>query len=63
VLIAQGQHVLRVGGACGPPPPVAASLVPRCALLPAATPRMMGLRPMCTTPVPNRFASRWFRTG
>ena len=31
--------VVRVGGACGPPPPVAAPLVPRCALLPAATPR------------------------
>jgi hypothetical protein len=30
----------RVGGACSPPPPVAAPL--RCALLPAATPRMMG---------------------
>src|SRR5438105_4085323 len=30
---------VRVGGACGPPPPVAAPLVPRCALLPAATPR------------------------
>src|SRR5438105_2418589 len=29
----------RVGGACSPPPPVAAPLVPRCALLPAATPR------------------------
>src|SRR5579863_3094034 len=31
---------IRVGGACGPPPPVAAPLVPRCALLPAATPRV-----------------------
>src|SRR5207237_5770135 len=30
---------VRVGGACGPPPPVAAALVPRCALLPAAAPR------------------------
>src|SRR5204863_455971 len=36
--------VLWVGGACSPPPPVAAALVPRCALLPAATPRLMGLR-------------------
>src|SRR5262245_3248835 len=26
-------------GGCRPPPPVAAPLVPRCALLPAATPR------------------------
>src|SRR5207248_1445378 len=38
----QGEHLrhvrLRVGGACGPPPPVAAPL--RCALLPAATPRL-----------------------
>src|SRR5947208_5723782 len=34
----------RVGVACGPPPPVAASLVPRCALLPAATPRLRTLR-------------------
>src|SRR6266567_1474451 len=34
-----GRYVVRVGGACGPPPPVAAPLVPRCALLPAATPR------------------------
>src|SRR5436309_5283028 len=40
-----------VGGACGPPPPVAASLVPRSAvypaqrgLLPAATPRLRTLR-------------------
>jgi hypothetical protein len=32
---------MRVGGACGPPPPVAAPLVPRCALLPAATPRLI----------------------
>src|SRR6202022_4701530 len=34
------RYVGRVGGACGPPPPVAAPLVPRCALLPAATPRV-----------------------
>ena len=26
------QNEFRVGGACGPPPPVAAPLVPRCAL-------------------------------
>src|SRR3979411_3227833 len=31
---------VRVGGDCGPPPPVAAPLVPRCALLTAATPRL-----------------------
>jgi hypothetical protein len=31
--------VVRIGGACGPPPPVAAPLVPRCALLTGATPR------------------------
>ena len=30
---------IRVGGACSPPPPVAAPLVPRCALLSGATPR------------------------
>jgi molybdopterin converting factor small subunit len=29
----------RVGGACGPPPPFAAPLVPRCALSSGATPR------------------------
>jgi hypothetical protein len=29
----------RVGGACGPPPPFAAPLVPRCALTSGATPR------------------------
>jgi hypothetical protein len=29
----------RVGGACGPPPPFVAPLVPRCALTPGATPR------------------------
>ena len=33
------RDVMRIGGACGPPPPVAAPLVPRCALLPGATPR------------------------
>ena len=41
--IPQGTTITRslgVGGACGPPPPVAAPLVPRCALLPAATPRV-----------------------
>src|ERR1700716_968955 len=40
----------RGGGACSPPPPVAAPLVPRCALLPAATPRdvlsALGMSPM-----------------
>src|SRR5262245_44415011 len=39
------RKLLRVGGACGPPPPVAAPLVPRCALLPAATPRKRGYSP------------------
>jgi hypothetical protein len=29
----------RVGGACGPPPPFVAPLVPRCALTSGATPR------------------------
>src|SRR6202022_3939461 len=37
--IGLGLMSIRVGGACGPPPPGAAPLVPRCALLPAATPR------------------------
>src|SRR5713226_7722749 len=59
------RNAFRVGGACSPPPPVAAPLVPRYALLPAATPRMRGLRPICTFPdsevvvaVPPRFRSR-----
>src|SRR5437016_4025135 len=43
--------------------PVVAPLVPRCALLPAPTPRMMGLRPMCTSQVPNRCVPPTFRTG
>jgi hypothetical protein len=30
---------IRVGGACGPPPPFVAPLVPRCALTTGATPR------------------------
>ena len=37
-----GSSRVRVGGACSPPPPVAAPLVPRCALLSGATPRMRG---------------------
>src|SRR5712692_2289742 len=45
-------------GALRPPPPVVAPLVPRCALLPAATPRMMGLRQLCTFEIPNRCARR-----
>src|SRR5579859_3718995 len=32
-------HVPRIGGACGPPPPFVAPLVPRCALTSGATPR------------------------
>src|SRR6266852_9355277 len=32
-------------GALRPPPPVVAPLVPRCALLPAATPRLVGACP------------------
>jgi hypothetical protein len=32
------KDVVRVGGACGPPPPVVAR---KLALLPAATPRLM----------------------
>ena len=54
--------LFRVGGACGPPPPVAAPLVPRCALLPAATPRMgrcaAVLRTMRARGGPRRFARR-----
>src|SRR5207244_833677 len=36
--------------------PVVAALVPRCALLPAPTPRMMGLRRICTLEIPKRWA-------
>jgi hypothetical protein len=35
----QSSNESRVGGACGPPPPFAAPLVPRCALSSGATPR------------------------
>src|SRR5438445_51854 len=38
--------------------PVVAPLVPRCALLPAPTPRLMGLRPPCTFHIPKRSAWR-----
>src|ERR1700716_3596058 len=31
---------VRLGGACGPPPPFVAPLVPRCALTSGATPRV-----------------------
>ena len=34
-------------GPAAPLGPVVAPLVPRCALLPAPTPRLMGLRPPC----------------
>src|SRR5258708_4042977 len=34
-------NVVRVGGACGPPPPVAAPALRAYALLPAATPRLI----------------------
>src|SRR5712691_10032211 len=40
-----GYLIRRSGsGALRPPPPVAAALVPRCALLPAATPRLTDAR-------------------
>jgi hypothetical protein len=32
-------EIVRCGGACGPPPPFVAALVPRCALTSGATPR------------------------
>src|SRR5438874_6315993 len=41
-------------GPAAPLGPVVAALVPRFALLPAPTPRLMGLRPMCTVQIPNR---------
>src|SRR6266849_10333977 len=40
-------------GAAAPLGPVAAALVPRSALFPAPTPRMMGLRPLWSCPMPN----------
>src|SRR3979411_1933101 len=47
-----------LGGALRAPlGPVVAALVPRCALLPAPTPRMMGLRPPGTFRVPKRLAA------
>jgi hypothetical protein len=36
----------RVGGACGPPPPFVAPLVPRCALTSGATPRVRAAAPL-----------------
>src|SRR5260221_12815146 len=44
-------------GGCAPLGPVVAALVPRFALLPAPTPRLMGLRQTWTCQVPNRFVS------
>src|SRR5207245_3077063 len=45
-----------LGGALRAPlGPVVAPLVPRCALLPAPPPRLMGLRPMQTCTSRNRF--------
>src|SRR6266849_2427235 len=35
---------VRLGGACGPPPPFVAPLVPRCALTSGATPRVRASR-------------------
>src|SRR5258707_2620597 len=55
-----------LGGALRAPlGPVVAPLVPRCALLPAPTPRMMGLRHVRTSQFPKRWAtneSRLFST-
>src|SRR5260370_42000283 len=46
-----------LGGALRAPlGPVVAPLVPRYALLPAPTPRMMGLRRACTLQIPKRWA-------
>src|SRR5438552_17706255 len=43
-----------LGGALRAPlGPVVAALVPRCALLPAPTPRLMGLRQMRASQLPN----------
>src|SRR5712692_6392036 len=48
-----------LGGALRAPlGPVVAPLVPRCALLPAPTPRLMGLRPMRASESPSRWAPR-----
>src|SRR5216683_1846000 len=48
-----------LGGALRAPlGPVVAPLVPRCALLPAPTPRMMGLRQLCTFQIPKRCTTR-----
>ena len=61
------------GSAARPPPPVAAPLVPRCALLPAATPRMGGFAAWrsgprcgmgrCETPISPRHAVPTPRTS
>src|SRR6266851_3160419 len=52
-----------LGGALRAPlGPVVAALVPRCALLPAPTPRMMGLRPMRASQIPSRWAMPESRT-
>src|SRR6266851_7938192 len=50
-------------GPAAPLGPVAAALVPRFALLPAPTPRMMGLRPLRSFPIPMQKGDATRRTG
>jgi hypothetical protein len=50
----RGLTSLRIGGACGPPPPFVAPLVPRCALTSGATPRVRAGR--CRTAQMTRVA-------
>jgi hypothetical protein len=52
-----GMNESRVGGACGPPPPFVAPLVPRCALTTGATPRDV-LPPSCASFAPHVLALR-----
>src|SRR6266852_5949687 len=53
-----------LGGALRAPlGPVAAALVPRCALLPAPTPRMMRLRPLRSFPIPVQKGDATRRSG
>jgi len=46
-------------GALRPPPPVVAPLVPRCALLPAATPRVRAIRHRSVQKPNRRYPQRW----
>jgi hypothetical protein len=50
-------NVVRVGGACGPPPPFVAPLVPRCALTSGATPRDVLSRRLRLGPPPSAGAA------